>query len=349
MTADPPRRQAWVTLITNPGYVAGLLTVYRTLISVSRYPLIVMATDSLPQASRDLIQRSGISIVDVAHLLPAPGQHSGFDPAFVRLNDAWTKLRVFGLTEYDRLILIDSDMLFLRSLDDLFELELPSPEWIGAAPACVCNPLGFAHYPRDWTPANCLLLKQDRFATIDSITIPKPDAPRTSHLLNSGLVVLQPSKSLMDHLITFLNTSPTVAASQFADQDIIAEAFHGRWRPLPWWCNALKPGRWVHPNVWDDGEVRLIHYILDKPWTRRPGICKPAQNEPIKTDQYFTPGRPLPEKLTELVHNTPPQLSATDYDGVHAWWWAVYEDLLAEMKSSGPSSGWEEMDAVVRR
>ena len=87
------------------------------------------------------------------------------------------------------------------------------------------------------------------------------DGQRTSHLLNSGLVILQPDNDTMTHLIDFLNTSPLVAKVRFADQDIIAAAFKGRWRPLPWWANALKPGRAVHADLWEDSEVRLIHYM----------------------------------------------------------------------------------------
>jgi alpha-N-acetylglucosamine transferase len=126
------------------------LAVYRTLKAVSKYPLIVMATDTLPAASRRLIKDAGLTIVDIPHLSPATGQHAGFDPTFVRLNDAWTKLQVFGLTQYERLILIDADMIFLRPMDELFDLELPGDDWIGAAPACICNPLKIAHYPSDW-------------------------------------------------------------------------------------------------------------------------------------------------------------------------------------------------------
>lgn len=97
--------------------------------------------------------------------------------------------------------------------------------------------------------------------TLDDVPIPAEDGPRTSHLLNSGLVILHPSDELMSELVDFLHSSPSVASSRFADQDIIAGVFHGRWRPLPWWANALKPGRAVHPDVWDDSQVRLIHYM----------------------------------------------------------------------------------------
>ena len=91
-----------------------------------------------------------MEIVDIPHLSPKQGQHPGFDPTFVRLNDAWTKLRVFGLEGYERLVLIDSDMIFTRGMDEIFDLELPGDDWIGAAPACVCNPFKIEHYPADW-------------------------------------------------------------------------------------------------------------------------------------------------------------------------------------------------------
>jgi len=48
------------------------------------------------------------------------------------------------------------------------------------------------------------------------------------------------------------------------------------------------------------------------------------------------------------VTNTPPQESVETYDEVHAWWWIVYEDLLADMKQKGEGSGWREVDGLVK-
>lgn len=75
------------------------------------------------------------------------------------------------------------------------------------------------------------------------------------------VVIPHPSRAQLEELVHFLNTSPKVAESRFADQDVLAEAFKGRWRPLPWWANALKPARGVHADMWKDEEVRLIHYM----------------------------------------------------------------------------------------
>ncbi len=128
----------------------GLLTLHHTLVAVSKYPLLVMATDNLPESSRTIIQQTGLAIVQVDHLEPAPGQHPGFDKAFTRFHDTWNKLRAFSLVDYERVILIDSDMIFLRPMDELFDMDLPGQDWVGATPACVCNPFRIADYPKDW-------------------------------------------------------------------------------------------------------------------------------------------------------------------------------------------------------
>lgn len=92
--------------------------------------------------------------------------------------------------------------------------------------------------------------------------MPQPNAhsPRTAHLLNSGVVVLHPSADLMRKLAAHLD-SDSVADAQFPDQDVLADVFRGRWRVLPWWCNALKTLRAAHRNLWEDSEVRVLHYM----------------------------------------------------------------------------------------
>lgn len=93
--------------------------------------------------------------------------------------------------------------------------------------------------------------------------------PKNHHLLNSGTVVLRPSQQEYDALIHAMNTDPTVPSMLFFDQDLLAVVYRNKWKPLPYIYNALKPMRSCHSDLWQDSKVKILHYILDKPWKSR--------------------------------------------------------------------------------
>jgi lipopolysaccharide biosynthesis glycosyltransferase len=160
-------------------------------------------------------------------------------------------------------------MIVMRNMDELMELDLAS-DWIAAAHACACNPRKLAHYPEDWIPANCAYTPLRHPTGHSQPMSIEPSSPRPYALLNSGLVILTPSATLAQSIVDFLRTSPLVPTFSFPDQDFLAAFFRGKWKPLPWVYNALKPGRVIHSELWRDEEVRCLHYILpDKPWKAR--------------------------------------------------------------------------------
>jgi lipopolysaccharide biosynthesis glycosyltransferase len=69
--------------------------------------------------------------------------------------------------------------------------------------------------------------------------------PRAHRLLNSGLVILEPSEAEFKRIKAFLDTSPIVRNFIFPDQDLLAAVFEERWRPLPFIYNALKTLRYL--------------------------------------------------------------------------------------------------------
>lgn len=145
----------WTTLITNTDYLTGLLTLAYSLQKCgSKYPLVALYTDSFPPAGHAALDARGIPKRRIPYLLPSAHHDYSNDTRFY---DCWSKLAPFSLVEFERVIQLDSDMLVVRNMDELMELELDAPELGGAGDrvfaaghACVCNPLGKGHYPRDW-------------------------------------------------------------------------------------------------------------------------------------------------------------------------------------------------------
>lgn len=130
----------------------------------------------------------------------------------------------------------------------------------------------------------------------------KADSPRPYGLLNSGLIVLNPSKGLMDSITNFLWTSPLVATYKFPDQDLLAEVFRGRWKSLPYCYNALWTLRVIHTAMWRDEEVRCIHYIFkEKPW---------------------------------MGSGTDEAVSNASFKKLRQWWWDDWAELRSELKAS---------------
>ncbi|TLD27999.1 glycosyltransferase family 8 protein [Venturia nashicola] len=303
-SAVGPKR-VWTTLITNTDYLPGLLTLeYSLKKSGSKYPLVALYTDAFPHEGHAALKSRGIPAKKVAYLLPSVDKDYSNDPRFY---DCWSKLTPFSLTEYDRVVQLDSDMLVLQNMDELMEMHLDAPSAQGqgnrvfaASHACVCNPWKKPHYPKEWVPANCAYTSQH----------PTPDkaqeegAPPTTGLAmpNGGLQVVNPSIVTYNLISERLNDESAMAYD-FADQSLLSDLFHGRWVALPYKYNALKFMRWknVHSEIWQDEKVKNLHLILSpKPWDET-------------EEQKLDPGR----------------------DDTNAWWWKFNDERKQIERENG--------------
>ncbi|KIY45463.1 glycosyltransferase family 8 protein [Fistulina hepatica ATCC 64428] len=296
--------KAYVTLLTKPDYLPGTLVLALGLHVVrSKYPLVVMVTPDLPREARIVLHKRGIMTYDIEALRPR-GPHT-LDAYDARFAETWTKLRAFELVEFERVVLLDSDMVILQNMDELLdELVLPADE-VAAAHVCACNPRKLKHFPADWVPENCA------HSAVKSPTMPPPvpsaHAPRPYGQLNSGTVVLNPSRDLANRIYSFLYQSERIASFTFPDQDLLAAFFQGKWRPLSWRYNALRTLRDLHTQEWRDDMVKCVHYILpEKPWHAR-----------------------VPAKGT----------MRGEFDEVNRWWWDHYDAMAREIKVTDPD-GW---------
>lgn len=286
----------WACLITNTNYLPGLLTLHYTLTTTlqTRYPLVALTSESLPSSAIAALDARSIPHQSVPYLQPSSDSSDSSEPKLAfsdpRFRDTWTKLAVFGLTGYDRIVLLDADMLPLKSMDELLDdsfLPLDTPPTDSSSPlgtrvlaashACTCNPFKRTHYPSTWTPENCGLTPLHADPALAQTS---GGSPGPLGVLNSGLLVLRPSA--VYYTLIYDHMQAHGHSYIFPDQDVLAYTFPDRWVPLPYVYNALKPLRFkgVHDAIWRDESVKNIHYILaPKPWDRDENDEKNEQNE----------------------------------------------------------------------
>ncbi|KAK9473455.1 nucleotide-diphospho-sugar transferase [Dipodascopsis tothii] len=259
---DSPR--VWTTLLTNTKYLPGLLALEYSLRRVgSKYPFLVLYTSSLEPEGLEALKKRGIPAQEIPYLLPSVHKDYGVE---VRFYDCWSKLQPFNLVEYERIVQLDSDMIVVKNMDELMELELNDTDRIFAAShACTCNPFKKPHYPKDWIPENCSFTHQHA----DPAYAQLHGAPTNTGLAicNGGLQVVNPSKELYEKIQAAMAAPDKTDNYEFADQSLLSDLFKDAWVPLSYKYNALKTLRDVHSEIWMDDEVKNVHYILTpKPW-----------------------------------------------------------------------------------
>lgn len=267
----------WATLITNLSYLPGLLTLHYSLQQAkSVYPLLALYTDAFPAAGLDALAARGIAVRRVDSLTPSSGSRDfSADPRFV---DTFTKLTTFSLSEYERIVQLDSDMLVLRNMDELMDIPLDAPSLsetgneetskrvFAASHVCSCNPLKKPQYPATWVPENCAFTAQASDPDLAQREGVNP-AGRTVAMMNGGLAVIRPSEELYRQIVAKIEKDGH--EMYFPDQEVVSELWRDRWVALPYIYNALKTMRpeHVHGAIWRDESVKNVHYILSpKPW-----------------------------------------------------------------------------------
>lgn len=249
---------AWVTLLTRPNYLVGVRTLRVSLENAgSAHPLVVLVTDGIDAATRQQLVHDGCLLRDVEPLRPGSNLQDHY--ANARFAEVWTKLAAWQLTEFERVVFLDADMLVTRNMDELFSLELAGGT-IAASHACRCNPNGIASYPASWTPENCFYTHGGEQHT--------GGPSQVDDYLNAGFLVLTPDQAVFDDMMRKLADIDDLSRFPFAEQDFLNECYVGRWVTLPYVYNALKTLAFQHPRLWDSAAVKNIHYIIDKPWEK---------------------------------------------------------------------------------
>ena len=157
--------KAYITLLSTNEYLDGVLALEQSLKNVgSKYPFVVAVTSNILPFARELLQKKKIEVIEVVDHSYVEECKKKFQ-AFGTPHWFYTaaKLRIFGLTQFEKLVYLDSDMFVMKNLDHLFD-------------------------------------KPHMTAAIDS-PMAATENIIDHHGLNSGLLVIEPDKDLEAALI----------------------------------------------------------------------------------------------------------------------------------------------------
>lgn len=112
-------KTAYVTALCNgDGYLPGVEVLGKSLeASGSQEPKLVLVTADISQRARQRLTQLGWQVRGVAPIENPAGDRL----LFSRFGAVFTKLRVWELTDFDRVVFLDADTLVLKNVDDLFE------------------------------------------------------------------------------------------------------------------------------------------------------------------------------------------------------------------------------------
>lgn len=204
---------AFVTMVTGGGFEYGANALAASIRRVSSVPLIVMCTE---EADQSLLEGDNMIVREVTPIKnpnPLPGAQDRFLYTF-------TKLNIFAMTDWDRLVFVDADAILLQNIDELFAID----EFAAA-------------------PDFGIELHHERF--------------------NSGVLCCQPVPGLFD---TMMQRSRSITSYDGGDQGFL-NVFFEKPRMLDYRYNTLKRLYVHHPNLFDWSEIKVLHYVGQKPWT----------------------------------------------------------------------------------
>jgi len=115
---------AYVTVLSTDNYLNGVLVLHQSLVRCkSRHPLYVVVGGEVSADVEGVLERAGIRTLpftplDIPDEILSANRASDYHQHWAHV---FEKLLVFSLTQFDKLVYIDSDILVVRNIDDLFE------------------------------------------------------------------------------------------------------------------------------------------------------------------------------------------------------------------------------------
>lgn len=233
-------------------------------------PFIVLVAPHVTKEKQRILADEGATVIPV-DLLEPDAETNWIQPGEERFIDQFTKLKLWTLTQYERILYLDADMLLMKSLDDIWD------EPVANQTSQTLSSDIDSRYD-DPLPENYTMV-----GVSDTGAAIHPFPPLTTPQLNGGFFLLRPSLQLYQYYVKLLNT-PYSFDSGLMEQSLLNLA-HNNTSRMPW--VHFSPGKWnvnwpswrdveggaatLHDKFWSPANVVWIDRRLVEMWWRRQG------------------------------------------------------------------------------
>jgi lipopolysaccharide biosynthesis glycosyltransferase len=110
-------KACYVSFVDTPDYIPGVFALqYSLRCCQSAYPFLLLVTPNIPLEAREFLEQIGIRIklVEIIKNPTASLQHG-------RFKSIYTKLHIFDLEEFQKIIYLDCDMIVCQNIDALIK------------------------------------------------------------------------------------------------------------------------------------------------------------------------------------------------------------------------------------
>lgn len=285
----------YMTLLTNNTYVQGVILLNETLKQVkSKYPLVVLVTNEIAQATLDIldylkIKWKLVENVQLSHNIENFQEHQlktkENNPLWKNVN---FKFQIFNQIEYDKIIYLDCDIFILKNIDFLFK----KPHMTAS--------FNFYFYKFP-------IFINNKYYSFDLNNIEGKPA-KAINRFNGGCLIINPSQELFNNIINFINNINLndIPKDMILHEEDLLNLYYKTWKDQ----KKLQLNKYFNVFYFYNTEKQLSNYIEShaffvhflgsiKPWDCYSKLFKNKLN--INNDLSFP--SPLYQKSIKIIED----------------------------------------------
>lgn len=111
--------KTYLTVLTTDQYLIGVLALHQSLMKTNpEYGLVVLMTENVSELCEKVLNRKGVKTKRAARL---PSMVEKAKESHNKRRNNLSKILMFELIEYKKIVYLDSDMMIMRNIDHLFK------------------------------------------------------------------------------------------------------------------------------------------------------------------------------------------------------------------------------------